>query len=166
MFYNVLKNNLLIVVVFISAGVSSLAAQEPDFRLRDLDNQWIEYSDIKGSRLTVIDFWSTWCQPCVRSIPLLNELSEELKKEGVNFVGISVDGTRNQSKIKPFVQSMGISYPVVRDVNNDLMSDLGISAIPTLLVYDSEGNRIYLHEGFRPGDETIIREEILAHLKE
>jgi thiol-disulfide isomerase/thioredoxin len=139
MFYNVIKIKLLIIVAIISAGILSMDAQEPDFRLRDLDNRWIEYHDIKGPRITVIDFWATWCQPCVRSIPVLIELSEELKKEGVNFVGISVDGTRNQSKIKPFAQSMGITYPVLRDVNSDLMADLGISAVPTLLVYDSEG---------------------------
>jgi len=152
-------------ILGVLSGMLSIYAQEPDFRLRDLDNQWTEYPDVKGTRITVIDFWATWCQPCVRSIPALIELSEELKNEGVNFVGISVDGTRNQSKIKPFVHSMGITYPVLRDLNSELMSDLGVSAIPTLIVYDSEGNRIYLHEGFRPGDETIIREEILAHLR-
>ena len=93
----------------------------------------------KDGKIRIVNFWATWCQQCVRSIPVLIELSIELKKEDVNFVGISVDGTRNQLKIKPFAQSMGITYPVLRDVNSDLMADLGISAVPTLLVYDSEG---------------------------
>lgn len=141
-----------------------LHAQEPDFRLRDLENQWKEYTDVKGNQLTVIDFWATWCQPCVRSIPLLVELSEEFTNQGVRFVGVSVDGTRNQSKIKPFVQSLGISYPVLRDINSDLMTDLGITAVPSLLIYNVEGDLVYFHEGFRPGDEKIIREEIIKHL--
>lgn len=139
-------------------------AQEPDFRLRDLDNQWKEYSDLKGEELTVIDFWATWCQPCIRSIPLLNDLAREFESMGVNFIGVSIDGPRNQSKIQPFIQSMGVEYPVIRDIDSELMSDLSVTAVPTLLMYDSKGDLLFFHEGFRPGDEDIVRSHIEEHL--
>jgi thiol-disulfide isomerase/thioredoxin len=141
-----------------------LHGQDPVFRLRDLDNQWKEYEDLKGDRLTVIDFWATWCQPCIRSIPLLNEISNEFADKGVRFFGVSIDGPRNQSKIKPFIESMGVSYPILRDVNSELMSELGVTAVPTLLVIDAEGELTYFHEGYRPGDEEIIRNHIEDHL--
>ncbi len=144
--------------------VTTIWAQEPDFRLRDLENQWKEYSDLKGSELTVIDFWATWCQPCIRSIPLINEIAQEFESKGVNFIGVSIDGPRNQSKIKPFLQSMGVEYPVIRDMDSELMSDLGVTAVPTLLMYDSKGDLIFFHEGFRPGDEEIVRSHIEKHL--
>lgn len=139
-------------------------AQEPDFRLRDIDNQWQEYPDLKGKNLTIIDFWATWCQPCIRSIPLLNEMAQEFEDKGVNFIGVSIDGPRNQSKIKPFLQSMGVEYPVIRDIDSELMSDLGVTAVPTLLIYDSNGDLIFFHEGFRPGDEDVIKNHIEEHL--
>ena len=107
-------------------------SQEPDFRLRDLENKWKEYTDLKGAQLTVIDFWATWCQPCVRSIPLLNEMAKEFDSRGVKFIGVSIDGPRNQSKIQPFVRSMGVEYPIIRDIDSELMSDLGVTAVPTL----------------------------------
>jgi len=141
-------------------------AQEPFFRLRDLDNQWKEYGDLKGTQLTVIDFWATWCQPCVRSIPLLNTLADEFTGQGVAFIGVSIDGPRNQSKIKPFIQSMGVGYPILRDIDSELMSELGVTAVPTLLVYDKGGELVYLHEGFRPGDEEVIRKHIEDQLIE
>jgi len=141
-------------------------SQEPVFRLRDLENKWQEYSDLKGTELTVIDFWATWCQPCVRSIPFLNEMAKEFNSRGVTFIGVSIDGTRNQSKIKPFVQSMGVEYPIIRDLDSELMSDLGVTAVPTLLIYDAEGELIFFHEGFRPGDEEIIRDHIEKLLDE
>ena len=144
--------------------VTTIWAQEPDFRLRDLENQWKEYSDLKGSELTVFDFWATWCQPCIRSIPLINEMAQEFESKGVNFIGVSIDGPRNQSKIKPFLQSMGVEYPVIRDMDSELMSDLGVTAVPTLLMYDSKGDLIFFHEGFRPGDEEIVRSHIEMHL--
>ena len=141
-----------------------LHGQDPVFRLRDLDNQWKEYADLKGKQLTVIDFWATWCQPCVRSIPLLNEISEEFAQRGVRFIGVSIDGPRNQSKIKPFTHSIGVTYPILRDLNSDLMSELGVTAVPTLILLDNEGEVIYYHEGFRPGDEKTIRKHIENHL--
>lgn len=91
-----------------------------------------------------------WCQPCVRSIPLLNDMAQEFESKGVNFIGVSIDGPRNQSKIQPFLQSMGVEYPVIRDIDSELMSDLGVTAVPTLLMYDSNGDLIFYHEGFRP----------------
>jgi len=139
-------------------------SQDPIFRLRDLDNAWQEYSDLKGTQLTVIDFWATWCQPCVRSIPLLSELEKEYRDRGVSFIGVSIDGPRNQAKIKPFIQSMGVEYPIIRDMDSELMSDLSVTAVPTLILYDARGEQIFFHEGFRPGDEEIIRDHIEKHL--
>ena len=151
----------MVVILLIA---SMLYGQEPVFRLRDLDNQWKEFEDVKGNELTVIDFWATWCQPCLRSIPLLNEMSGDFEDMGVKFVGVSVDGPRNQSKIKPLIHSLGIRYPILRDLNSELMSELGVTAVPTLLVYDNKGELIYFHEGFRPGDEEVIRKHLTDHL--
>lgn len=146
-------------------AVSITRGQEPDFRLRDLENTWQEYSDLKGTQLTVVDFWATWCQPCVRSIPLLSEMEKEYRNRGVRFIGVSVDGPRNQSKIKPFIQSLGVEYPIIRDMDSELMTDLGVTAVPTLLLYDAEGELIFFHEGFRPGDEDIIRDHLEKQLE-
>ena len=142
----------------------SLQGQDPVFRLRDLDNQWKEYGDLKGAKITVLDFWATWCQPCVRSMPLLSTMADDYSDKGVSFIGVSIDGPRNQSKIAPFSRSIGISYPIIRDIDSELMSDLGVTAVPTLIIYDSNGEALYFHEGFRPGDEGIIRDHIEKYL--
>jgi thioredoxin-related protein len=91
-------------------------------------------------------------------------MAQEFESKGVNFIGVSIDGPRNQSKIKPFLQSMGVEYPVIRDIDSELMSDLGVTAVPTFLMYDSNGELIFFHEGFRPGDEDVIRSHIEEHL--
>lgn len=145
-------------------GTQNSFAQEPVFLLQDLQNNWKEFGDVKGETLTVIDFWATWCQPCVRSIPELNKMAEEMGDQGVKFVGISIDGPRNQSKILPFVRSMGIGYTILKDINSEVMSEMNVTSVPTLLIIDSEGEVVYTHEGFRPGDEKVIREEIENYL--
>lgn len=158
MHFVIKKKNVAGIVLLLLATM--LPAQEPVFRLRDLDNQWQEYADLKGNHLTVVDFWATWCHPCIRVIPLLNKMAGEYADKGVNFIGVSVDGTRNQSKISPFIRSMGVTYPILRDVNSELMSELGVTAVPTLIVYGADGEQLYFHEGFRPGDEVIIQKHI------
>lgn len=149
---------ILITKLFFSA--SNIVAQIPYFELKDLNNNYVTYEQVKGEKLTVIDFWATWCQPCLRSIPELIKLSDAFEEQGVKFIGISVDGPRNQSKLKPFVTSIGVKYTILRDINGEIMSELNVTAVPTLIIYDGNGKQVFIHEGFRPGDERIIKQEL------
>lgn len=162
----IMKKSRLIVIVLglILLSIPELHSQKPIIELKDIDNNMLIYSDIEGEKLTVIDFWATWCPPCVRSIPELNKLYLEFQEKGVNFVGISIDGPRNQSKLKPFVNSLGVKYTVLRDVNSEIASDFNVSSVPTLMIFDSEGDIVFIHEGYRPGDDLIIKEKIEKYL--
>ena len=137
-----------------------------NFKLKNLDNRTVSYQDIKGENLTLIDFWATCCKPCIKSIPKLVEMSEELSSEGVKFIGVSVDGPRNLNKVKPFAKSLGINYPILLDTDNSVMARLGVRAVPTLLVVNGMDEVVYFHEGYGQGEEQIIRQEILKHVNE
>ena len=146
--------------IFIVMFAYSAHAQLPDVELRDLERNWVSLQDLKGEKLTVIDFWATWCKPCVAGIPKLNTIADELSEKGVRFIGINVDGPRNQAKVKPFVKTLGIRYSIILDPNQELVKELNVSAYPTLLVYDAKGKEVFVHEGFNPGDEKLIRKEL------
>ena len=137
-----------------------------NFRLKNLDNRTTSFESVQGEKLTVIDFWATWCKPCKKSIPKLVELSHEFKSEGVNFVGISIDGPRNLAKVKPFARSLGLDYPILLDVNSEVMAKLSVRAVPSLLIVNSENEIVYFHEGYQAGEEIAIRDEILKLLQE
>ncbi len=140
--------------------------QIPDFKLKNLKNRTVSFSEIKGEKLTVIDFWATWCKPCVRSIPKLVAVYEKYKNQGVQFIGINVDGTRNLPKVRPYVRALKITYPVLLDINDQLRNDLRIVSIPYILVVDQNNNIVFTHIGYRPGDEKVLEEEIKKLLKE
>ena len=162
-----MKNRIIILFVLgfiLSSHI--LNAQIPDFELQNTDNEYLSYSELQGDKITIIDFWATWCKPCVNSIPKLMEIYEDYQSQGVNLIGISIDSPRNVSKVKPFTHSLGIEYPILLDMNNEVSVDLNVTAIPTLLMVDSEDNITYIHEGFKPGDEKIIRNEIEKLLAE
>lgn len=150
----------LLITLILSFGLNSAPNKVGNFRLKNLDNRMTSYKELKGEELTIIDFWATWCKPCIKSIPKLVEMSNEFKSEGVNFIGISVDGPRNLAKVKPFARSLGVDYPVLHDINSEVMGKLGVRAVPTLLIVNSEDEIIYFHEGYKPGEERMIEEEI------
>jgi len=116
------------------------------------------------SELIVLDFWATWCKPCVKSIPKISELSEEFGAEGVKFIGVNADSPRNLAKVKPFVNTHGIKYPVLLDTGQEVMNELLINAFPTLLIINRDGEVLYSHRGFANGDEKLIRTEIKSLL--
>ncbi|MDR8390142.1 TlpA family protein disulfide reductase [Aliifodinibius sp. S!AR15-10] len=154
-----LTSILFILLLWVDSGPSVY-----DIKLKDLNNRTVSYSEVKGEQLTVIDFWATWCKPCVKSIPKLVEMHDEFESRGVQFLAISLDGPRNLNKVKPFAKSLGIDYPILLDTDNNVMSRLGVRAVPTLLVVNNNDEIVYFHEGYSPGEEQLIRREILKQL--
>ncbi len=148
-------------ILWLSVFNAIISAQQfPDFNLKNIDNQNINTSDLKGEKLTILDFWATWCKPCVSSIPKLITISDLYKEKGVQFIGVNMDSPRNMAKVKPFSNSLGINYPVIFDTNQELATEFSVTAIPTIIILDAIGNRLYTHEGFAMGDEKNIEQKI------
>lgn len=152
---------LIAIAVFSLMGVK---AQNLDIDLKTTDNKWVNFQDQLGEKVTIIDFWATWCKPCVNAMPKINDIYNEFKTQGVTIIGVNVDGPRNQSKVKPLVNSLKIDYPILFDGDEELLNEMNATVLPTLYILDSKGKLVYTHEGFSPGDEKEIKEEILKLL--
>ncbi len=153
-------------ILIISVAALTVRAQFPDIELLDIDKNHISLAEFKGEKYTVIDFWATWCKPCVTAIPKINKLYEEFSPKGIGFIGINVDGPRNLSKVKPFATSLNIKYPLLLDPDQDLVNRFNIRVFPTLLVLNEQGKEVFIHEGFNPGDENLIKDELTKLLKQ
>ncbi len=153
---------LRIVVFFLFLSLSQRASGQTvaDFTLEDMYGEEQSYSDLKGEKLTVIDFWATWCAPCLKAIPKLASIADKYRDRGLGVVGVNVDGPRNLSKVRPLATSKGVNYPVVLDVNSELMSELNVDKIPTLLIVNAADEIIALFEGYSQADAGKIDEEI------
>jgi thiol-disulfide isomerase/thioredoxin len=158
---------IIIILLILIPPVKLLKAQNVfDNNFNDIEGNNVILGDLKGEKLTVLDFWATWCKPCVNSIPKLVNLSDQLKNKGVNLIGINEDSPRNTAKVQPFAFSLGITYPVLLDPNQRLLSDMMIDALPTLIILDKNGKVIYTHQGFSNGDENVIKNKISSLLEE
>lgn len=159
-----MKTLVMITLLFFPYTVT-YAQNVRNFQLRDLGNVQRSFEELKGERLTLIDFWASWCGPCLKSIPELNSIYEIYKDQGVEIIGINCDGPRSISKVAPMVRSMKIQYPVLMDINSDVKNELNLMAFPTLIIVDPDGKILWVHEGFVTGDTEVIMAEINKHLK-
>lgn len=141
-------------------GKAGIAQQLPEFSLKDLNNDIQTFDDLKGDKLTLFDFWATWCKPCRKAIPELNKIYDTYKEQGVEIVGVNCDGPRSTAKVSPMARSLNIQYPVLLDIDSDLMNELNLANFPTLIAVNSKGKVVYVHEGFALGDEIEIAESI------
>ena len=97
--------------------------------------------DLKG-KVVVVDFWATWCPPCVRAVPGMKKLYAQYKDKGVEFIGVSLDLSEADgglAALKEFVSKNGITWPQYYQGEGDLSSRWAVSAIPTLFVIDADG---------------------------
>jgi thiol-disulfide isomerase/thioredoxin len=104
----------------------------------------ISMKDLKG-KVVVIDFWATWCGPCVAEMPKMKALYAEYKDKGVEFIGVSLDVSYAQGglkKLKEFVKTQGISWPQYYQGNgweSQFSKSWGINSIPTVFLVDQDG---------------------------
>jgi peroxiredoxin len=136
----------------------------PDFTLQDLNGKSVSLAGLRG-KVILLDFWATWCPPCVKEIPHFVELYEQYKDKGVEILGISLD-REGISVVKPFVQKFQIKYPIMM-TDGKVDNDFGpITSIPTTFLIDSSGNIIKKYIGYNDKDvfETDIK-KLLAQAK-
>jgi thiol-disulfide isomerase/thioredoxin len=134
-------------------------------KLENLDGEVQPLSTYLEDGPLLIDFWATWCKPCLVALPELQQLYTDLSEHGLQMLGINEDGPRNASKVKPFIRSHGYTFPVVLDLNREAQRRLNALTLPTTLLLDREGTVVHASFGFRKGETEQLRakiEELLA----
>jgi len=117
----------------------------PDFALKDADGKLVHLADYRG-KVVLLDFWATWCGPCVIEIPWFQEFQRKYKDRGFEVLGVSMDDD-GWKAITPFVQRRKINYRVV--LGDDKTGDQygGLEALPTTFVIDRNGRIAAVHVG-------------------
>ena len=113
------------------------AVAAPDFSITDLHGNTLNLAAYKG-KVLVINFWATWCPPCRREIPDLIAAYKELKGEGLEIIGVSVDDM-TEPVLLDWTRKMGINYPVAVATPEIIASYEPVDYIPTTIIVDRKG---------------------------
>lgn len=112
-------------------------------------------------KVVVIDFFASWCRPCLMEIPDVIEARKHYPADKVVFLGISLD--QDQGEYARFVKQTPFNFPVYL-ADPDVLTTFGVKMIPKTLVYDTTGQQIVNHAGYMPGE--MLRQAIDALLKD
>ena len=124
----------------------------PAWKLPDLDGREVSSDQFKG-KVVVVDFWATWCTPCLMEIPGYIELQKKYGPQGLVIVGISLDRAKPEY-VKKFAQELGINYLVVMDPDSGAAEDFGgVEAIPATFLINREGRILHQKTGPMAAEE-------------
>jgi thiol-disulfide isomerase/thioredoxin len=141
-------------------NVSSQPDMAPNFSWKDRSDTQIDFNSFRG-KVTLVNFWATWCGPCKKELPDLIALSKELAERDVVILGIATD--RVTSDVAPFVTEHGIPYTVILS-NEDLEEAFGnIRVVPTTFLINAEGKIVDTIIGSRSKEQ--FKKVILALLE-
>ena len=148
----------------LSGSPEELVGQEaPELTLTSLDGREVYLSDFRGE-IVLVNMWATWCDPCRRELPFVQELHERRSDEGLTVLAINVGQTEDQ--IEAFVADEGYTFTVLVDLQSRSMSAFNASGIPTVALIDREGVVRYARVGYGPGSDQELEEQVKALLAE
>jgi len=129
----------------------------PDFELENVAGGKVKAADLKG-KVLIVDFWATWCEPCIAEIPKFNKMADEFKGKNVEIVGITVESARDT--IKPKVKETGMKYTVL--IGNDKVVEGfgGLIGFPTTFVVTKDFKIYKKYMGALPDKDVRLRKDI------
>jgi len=133
----------------------------PDFAVAAAANGKgkVALSDLRG-KVVLVDFWGTFCEPCKKSFPKLQDLNTKYSTSGLRIVGISEDEADDKDKIPGFASSYGAKFTLGWDEDKSIAKSYKPDTMPSSFIIDKKGVVRYAHVGFHDGEEVEIEKEI------
>ena len=169
-----MKNNSLIKISVValtlvfSASVSyaaseNLSGKAANFTLKSRSGKNIKLSELRG-QVVMLNFWASWCGPCRKEMPLLEKIHKKYKRLGFTLLGINVE--ENTSAAKKYLKDVKVSFPILFDKTNKTSKLYNVSAMPTTILIDRNGNKRFIHKGYKPGYENDYKKQIKKLIRE
>jgi peroxiredoxin len=134
--------------------------EAPAFALLNLNGETVSLESLKG-KVVVIDFWATWCGPCVRSFPGMQRAQNDHKEQGdVAFLFVNTWERVNdkEKNARDFISSNNYSFNVLMDKDNEVVGQFGVEGIPAKFILDGNGRIRFSSTGFNPDEDAMVQE--------
>lgn len=150
------KTIVILITLLLSAQAFSTEKKAADFSLVTIDGENFNLRESLERGPVLIDFWATWCKPCKQALPEIDRIRAEYSDQGLQVVTISTDNPRGVSKVKSHVRSSKYGFEVLLDTDEEVRKLFGGKTIPLTVLIASNGDIVYRHLGYSPGDEKEL----------
>jgi peroxiredoxin len=156
----------LLLALAAAAGAAQAAEtpRAPRVQVKSVTGERLDLERLPERGPVVLDFWATWCKPCLASLPELEALHRRYGARGLTVIGVSVDGPRNFPKVRPFAQRLGLTFPIVLDEDGSLQQRFQVRAVPTSVLIAPDGRIVRVTPGWRPGETAALEQAVAALL--
>jgi peroxiredoxin len=146
---------------------ASTSGAPPDFQLETLTGETVRLSDHLGKEVVLVDFWATFCEPCLASMPHLDTLYKKYKDKGFVVLGVSIDGPDSIAQVRNEVQKLGVSFPILLDQETRVVALYNPkTSAPYSVLIGKNGHVRQKREGYTTGSAAALEADIQAALKE
>lgn len=120
----------------------------PDLRITTLEGEQFTIKELSGqNQLLVINFWGTWCRPCIEEIPYFEKVHRAYQNKGIAIVGVATKDSL--SVVRKFIAQRGITYKIALDDQDKITTAFGgMRVLPTTIFIDNQNNVVKIHKGF------------------
>lgn len=129
----------------------------PDFQLPSLKQENVKLSNYKG-KVVYLDFWASWCGPCKKSFPWLNELQKKYGKDGFEVVGVNVDAKKADAD--SFLATTPAEFTILLDPEGKVATTYEVQGMPSSYIIDRTGKVHLVHRGFKDGEAAELEGKI------
>jgi peroxiredoxin len=137
----------------------------PDFTASDVDGKTFRLSDHLGKSVVLLDFWSTFCEPCKAEFPHLQALYDEDKSKGLLVVAVAMDGPETIADVHAFVKRFELNFPIVTDDDSRIASLYDPKkSMPLSILIARNGHIAVVREGYNPGEEKLVAADVAKEL--
>lgn len=151
-----------------SAGPNSAAnaaagtgATASDFSARDIKGNTVKLSTYLGKQAILLNFWQTWCEPCVQEFPHLRRMYDANKDKGFVLFGIAMDGPETVANVPAFAQRNQLNFDVLLDEDSHVAQLYNPKkSAPLSVLIDKTGKITMIREGYNPGDEEYLAKDV------
>ena len=149
--------------LFLSFSVTLSFSQNIDKNiiLNPLMGKKIKLENYLSNGPVLINFWATWCAPCIKEMPYLDQFEKKYKDKGFSVLAVSVDNQKSLSQVRSFIKTKKFSFDIFLDPNMQIFKKLNGNLMPTNVLIDKSGKVVWRHYGYLPGDEKKMEEQIL-----
>lgn len=152
---------LLSLLVLMAMGVQATPSLE--HQVFDVQNQTTSLAEFKG-QVVYVDFWASWCVPCRKSFPWMNEMQRKYQAQGLAVVAINLD--TDPALAQAFLADVPADFSVRFNPEGDVARSFDLLGMPSSFIFDRQGQLVQRHVGFYTDKITDYEQELVSLLKE
>ncbi len=146
-----------------SPVTTTVVENPPDFELDSTKGGSVRLSDLVGKHVILLDFWATYCDPCLTAMPHLQATYDKYREQGLVILGISIDGPESVAQVRSTVAKLGVEFPILLDDESRVVALYNPrTSAPYSVLIGRDGRILAQQEGFTTGNAAVMESAIEA----